>query len=411
MSAHIVNYHSIINRPAVSYALSAVNTEYYLGKVRAVCRTVYISLTRLFKYASLGRVAHYVVKYRNRTNSITRRLYLADIALICLSASVDGIAHRPALTVNYSLRIDSVYRTLNVLHGLNIVESHKVKAQAVKIIFLYPIGGGINHKLTVHISLGCRIVSASARRGVCARRVVSVIVVRNYAVEGAVCVISVVINNIHYNADACLVKRSNHLLIFLYSHLSVIRIGRIASLGNIIILRIVSPVELSLGIALINSCVVIYREQMNVSNSKIFKVIYTNRYTVLVFKSCLGERKIFTLILRGSYLVREVSYVYFPYNSLGIALDIGIKLRRIKSLGVCKRKIDYHRAITVYTRRLSVRVGSLLSTYCRSYGIGIIDSVSARLGVRPYTLITSYHLYRFISVNLMSLFKKIENHL
>ena len=207
-------------------------------------------------------------------------------------------------------------RTLNLLHSLNVVKTHKVKAQAVKIVFLYPIGSRINHKLAKHISFGRRIVSASACRGVCARRSVSVIIVRNYAVKGAVCIIGVIINNVHNNSDSRLVKSGNHLLILINSKLSLIGIGRVATLGNVIVLRIIAPVKRRIRICLVNRCVIVNGKQMNVSYAEILKVIYTYRNAVLILKTRLGKCKIFALILRGFYLIREVSNVNLPNDRL-----------------------------------------------------------------------------------------------
>ena len=187
--------------------------------------------------------------------------------------------------------------TLNLLHSLQIVQAHKVKAQAVKIIFLYPIGRGINHKFTKHISLGCRIVSTAACRGICARRGISVIIVRNYAVKRAVCIVGMIINYVHNNTDARLVKCRNHLLVLFNSYLAVKGVGRIATLGNVIVLRVVAPVERGIGICLVNRCIIIYGKQMNVRNTKLLQVIYTNRYAMLVFKSRFCKRKILALVL------------------------------------------------------------------------------------------------------------------
>ena len=106
-----------------------------------------------------------------------------------------------------------------------------------------------------------------------------------------------IINHIHNYADSRCVKSLNHLLILFDSYFSVIGIGRIASLGNVVVFRIISPVELTVGICLVYGCIVVYGEQMHVGNSKLDKIIHTNRLAVLVDKTALGECKVLALVV------------------------------------------------------------------------------------------------------------------
>ena len=120
-------------------------------------------------------------------------------------------------------------------------------------------------------------------------------------------------------------KSHNHLLIFLDSYLTVIRIGGIASLGNVVVLGIVAPVEAAVGILLLNRSIVVGGKKMNVVYAKLNEIINTDRYAVLVYKALLGEGKIFTLILSAFDLVGEVSDMDLPDDSIGVAVNTCIE--------------------------------------------------------------------------------------
>ena len=82
-------------------------------------------------------------------------------------------------------------------------------------------------------------------------------------------------------------------------------------------------------------------------NAEIYKIVNANALTKLVYKSALGKCEIFALVVGGCDLVREVSYVYFPNNSIAVGLNAGCKVILAPTLGVRARKIYYHAAVTV----------------------------------------------------------------
>ena len=165
------------------------------------------------------------------------------------------------------------------------------------MIFLRPIGNGFHHKFAKHISFRSGVIAASAGRRIGTRIRISVIIIRNDFIKGAVCIIGMIVNHIHNNTDSRLMECLYHLLEFTDSDLSVIRIGSITALGNVIILGIVAPVKARIGITLVHGRIIVYGKKMHMRNTKRLQIIHTNRNTILIYKSCFRKRKIFTFIL------------------------------------------------------------------------------------------------------------------
>ena len=409
MSTHIVDNHIVFYCPADADAFTAANTKQNLCKV-LLARTADVTLGNCIEHTTLETVANCIVEYGNAANGIVGRNDLSNVALVCLLAAINGGTHRPAFTIDQGLGIDGVNCGFNLLHSCKVVQTHQVKAQTVKLVFLHPVSGRLYHKLAVHIALGSGIVSASACGAVSTRRGVSVIVVRNDAVKGAVCIIGVVVNNVHYNADACCVQRLHHLLVFLDTNCTVEGVGGVAALGNVIVFGIVAPVELGIGIAFVNSCIVVYGQQVNVSNAELLEIINAYGLTVLVDKTGLCESKILALVLRGSDLVGEVSYVYFPDNCLGVGRKVAVQSCCIPTVGIGERKVNNHTSVAVYARCLCIGVNSLLGSNGGGNGVGVICTVSALFGVRPYTLFALDHFNGLVGFYVVPCLKEVEQY-
>ena len=99
-----------------------------------------------------------------------------------------------------------------------------------------------------------------------------------------------VIHHIQYHLDSGLVKRLNHQLELLYSHARIIRIGGVAALGHIIVLRVVTPVILGhVETCLVNRRVVERRQHVHSVHAQVGQVLYGLG---------LGERHKFAFILQ-----------------------------------------------------------------------------------------------------------------
>ena len=81
------------------------------------------------------------------------------------------------------------------------------------------------------------------------------IVVRNSSLEAGVSRRAgegVVVNNVHYNRNACVVQSLNHLLALVDSYVTVVGVRRIRALGNVVVLRIIAPVKLVVRASLVD---------------------------------------------------------------------------------------------------------------------------------------------------------------
>ena len=108
-----------------------------------------------------------------------------------------------------------------------------------------------------------------------------------------------IVNDVHNNAYPLRMESLNHLFVFVYAFCAVRRVGGIASLGHVIVLRVVTPVELRVGarFAFVYRRIVERRQQMHVSDTELFYIIDAHGNTVLVFKPRFRKSEIFTLIL------------------------------------------------------------------------------------------------------------------
>ena len=77
-----------------------------------------------------------------------------------------------------------------------------------------------------------------------------------------------VVDHIHDHTDALPVARHHELAEFTDPHLTVERIGAVRALENIVIERVVAPVELRQAAALVHGREVKNRKQMNMSNAE-----------------------------------------------------------------------------------------------------------------------------------------------
>ena len=112
-----------------------------------------------------------------------------------------------------------------------------------------------------------------------------------------------VVHHVHDDTDACFVECLNHLLVFHDSHCAVVGIGGITAFGDVVVFRIIAPVELTIRICFVNSLIVIDGEQVDVGDAKLYKIVNANRLTKFIDKALFGEGKILAFVLRRSNLV------------------------------------------------------------------------------------------------------------
>ena len=91
------------------------------------------------------------------------------------------------------------------------MQTHEVETEAVDVIFLRPVLDRVDHVLSVHSLVGSGLVAAAGAVGIGAARH-SVVILRRCLFKRRSEVEGVVVNNVHYNGDASVVERLNHLL-------------------------------------------------------------------------------------------------------------------------------------------------------------------------------------------------------
>ena len=139
------------------------------------------------------------------------------------------------------------------------------------MIFFCPISNRINHIFSEHCVFGSSVITASRAVRECSVFIHSVIIIRYSILERRVSIICVIVNYIHNNTDSGIMKCLNHLFALFYAHIAVVRIGRIRTLGTIVVYRVITPVILFHYVfALVNRTKIIKRHNLNVLYAKLF---------------------------------------------------------------------------------------------------------------------------------------------
>ena len=106
-----------------------------------------------------------------------------------------------------------------------------------------------------------------------------------------------IVYNIEDHTDSSLMKSLDHLLELAYTGYRIERICRIRAFNRIVVERIVTPVILIILQMLLIYCdEVSGRKQLNISDSKLLKVIDTCCKTVRILCSLLSKCKVLSLV-------------------------------------------------------------------------------------------------------------------
>ena len=131
-------------------------------------------------------------------------------------------------------------------------------------------------------------------------------------------VVGVVIHHVEDDADAGIVKRLHHLLEFADAHFRGIRIGGVASLGHVVVHRVVAPVVLVVAEArLIHRAVVVAREDMDGIDAQFLEV---------ADGPGLGEGEELSLIAGIGAGDGEVAVVHLVDDEIGRRLGDGMAI-------------------------------------------------------------------------------------
>ena len=119
-----------------------------------------------------------------------------------------------------------------------------------------------------------------------------------------------------------------HCFIFFNSYFAIIGVCTIASFGNVIVLRIIAPVEIVfIQIGFINGAVVIAGQQMQMGDTQRFDMVKTGGNSAGGFCSGFKKAKEFSRVFNSGIFVHgKIFYVKLIDNSIG---DVFIVTRRI----------------------------------------------------------------------------------
>ena len=113
----------------------------------------YKTLLTQIKDTALDSIAQIVVKSGNAGNQGNVRLCGAHFFF------KGAFPAGPSFAVHQKLRVDFIKARADCAHGINIMQSHQVKAESVNMVFLCPVCERINQKGANHRMFGSRFVA------------------------------------------------------------------------------------------------------------------------------------------------------------------------------------------------------------------------------------------------------------
>ena len=180
----------------------------------------------------------------------------------------------PSLPINKYGGVYLVDSLSDQVHRLNIMATHQVKAEAIDVILVDPVFHRLDHELTHHRLLRGRLIAtAGAVAWFPVSRKPIVIVWIGPLEVGVLDIVGMVIHHVEDDADARLVEGLHHLLEFADAHLGLVGIGRIATLGHVVVHGVVAPVVLrNAEPRLVHRAIVIAGQDVDGVHAEFFQV-------------------------------------------------------------------------------------------------------------------------------------------
>ena len=176
------------------------------------------------------------------------------------------------------------------------MNAHKVEAETVNVILCHPILDTLNHIGLHHWVVGSCFIATTRTISQTSICLLAEEITRGsqFEIRGS-SIHYVIIDYIHDDTNTSLVASHHHLLELVDSDGGVVRIGAIASIRNIVIQWVVTPVVFMLfECGLIDRSIIITWHNVYMRHSKFLQVIDTRN-------SCIfRQRKIFTQILQST---------------------------------------------------------------------------------------------------------------
>ena len=299
----------------------------------------------------------------------------------------------PGLTVHEDTGIDLVNSRTPFFDGGSVEATHQVETEAVNMILIDPIKQRILDVLAGHRLLGGQNIAQTRTVvvGVACHVGHTIEVFRNGLGERRTLTNEgVVVNNVHDNGDTAVMQCLNQHLEFLDTGVAVIRIRRIRTLGNIVVLRIITPVALGLVIGLIDGSEVLDGHELYAVDVVLYEIVNTGSDLALAVNGgvALGEREVLTAVRltdAGGNVDREITNVDLPNDRLAGVVEqhVAVLIPTDRVGGV---QVNYHGTVAVSADALCVRVNGLADNAVAGDEIGVIGVLEvAGLSKRPDT--------------------------
>ena len=165
-----------------------------------------------------------------------------------------------------------------------------------------------------------------------------------------------VVNHVHYHAYSLFVHRVYEFLELLHALSSVVRVGGVASLWNVVVKRVVAPVEARFRVGLVHCLIVENRQKMDMRYSKRGNMIQPYRIAEPVGYALFTERPELPAELEiSAFIGGKITHMQF----INYCVCVTLKLHRavvFPAIGIGAREIDHHSTDAVGASRTRVNI-------------------------------------------------------
>ena len=156
---------------------------------------------------------------------------------------------------------------------------------------------------------------------------------------------------------------------------AVIGVRCVASLGNIVVERIVSPVEPCLGVVLVNRLEVEHRQKMNMRNPKRCDVVKPHSVAESVRHAVLAEcAELSPQPEVAAFIGGKIPDMQLVNHRVRVAFQLN-RMVAVPSVRVGTREINYHSADSVSTGGTRVNIYSFPGSAADGEFVGVVHSV------------------------------------
>ncbi len=277
------------------------------------------------------------------------------------SAAQQGRASGPSFPVDHGGWIDGIQFLSDKVHGFNVVEPHKIKTEAVYLVFTHPVLHRIDDELPYHGSFGRCFISASRAVGKTVVRIGAVIIARHDLVKVRLKgLVGMVVDHVQDHSDTGVLKGLDHLLQLFNPDQAVLGIGGIGTVGHIEVDRVVSPVVLRyFQLGFINCEEIEYRHQMDMGNSKLPEVGEACKFALGGPGLGFGQaQELAPELYARAFMYGRVPDMDLIQDRVGGAAELYIP-RILPARGIGLFQLDDHASAAIDSRRTGIGIGCL----------------------------------------------------